>query len=372
MANTKITFDTETLKQLKQLAKRAHKKSLLPVLEYLKFDIDENNKVKVLVSDSDLFIEKEITPVEVVLGAHRSFLIPGKTIKATKQGKKGSLFSFEVIDSFQITFIDKGISKKINTTDYEEYPKIPSIDGFETLFALRYDTLTKLKAACLSASNSETRPILTTIRLIENKIISTDSHRLYISNHDGRVGNGDIVINQDIINAVVDCENEKHFFGVVKYHNENIIIQTIDAVYYQRMEPGNYPEVSRLIPSEYKTVFTVYDIEELKSLVDACYNLTKTSKNNVMSFKVEDNNTLLVSAKNQEDGQEVKGSIPISVNYIENGFNPSFSSKFILDAFKQLNINDKVTFNFTGHLKPFTVHGTSENTMALILPVKSH
>src|SRR5690606_7345426 len=114
--------------------------------------------------------------------------------------------------------------------------------------------------------------------------------------------------------------------------NKHIVIETHNTKYIHNWMSGNYPEVDRIFPTDFNRVFTIYDMRHLKQTIEA---ITKLAKGTIVHLEIIDNQTLSIHAKN-DAGEEVKTTIDIQSDYVKTGFKISVSSKYMLDAIKQI------------------------------------
>lgn len=367
---TKITLGAEAMKLIKKVAALKKGKYSVPVLEYLKFTVLDDSQVSVMFCDSELTVEKIIYAISVENLSSKSFLVHTDVLKKVKGIKTNSIYSFET-DGQSVTFNDNGVSKTSNAVDEDSYPTFPT-DEYEKMVALNKDLLSKLQASTLSASPSETRPILTQVCMRQDSVIATDSHRLYKTEYKGKLGEQDFVISPLLIAAVASVEkNDKNFFGVIHLGNYHVLIETMTGRYCYRRVEGNFPDISRLIPTEFRTEFDIQDTTKFMGVLNACYELTKDSEHTMVTFEINDRSLLMYSQT--EAGEKVTEELDI----IPDGKNSpdklkiAFSSKFLLDAIKQLG-TEKITFHMATNHRPFLVSGKDKDSRALILPVRTN
>jgi DNA polymerase III subunit beta len=370
LTKTGLTFNGEHMKVLKNMVKR-HKKSSIPVLDYIKLTIESGERVIVHYTNSDIFIEKILNGVATECVSGVTFLVPIDLIKKVKSIKNSNVYSIELHDLHKLTFSDNGISKTVHSIDPEEYPKVPyEIDEFQTYGALRYSDLLKLKAAHISTATFDTRPVLSNVLFRGGKIISTDSHRLYQTDYKGNINDGEVLLNRDFIQVLLDNENNSNFFGIIKVHEdkERVVVQTLDTVYYHRRASGTYPDVSRLLPTEFNTIITFDDVKKLKDVLTACFDLTKEVPNHATTLEIIDDSIVAISARTN-GGEVLREEFLVTSEHVEQGFKIGFSSKYFLDALKQQN-GTTITIKLNGRLRPFIVQGADERTISLVLPLR--
>ena len=133
---------------------------------------------------------------------------------------------------------------------------------------------TLIRQTVFAVSTSETRPILTGVNWkVENDeltCIATDSHRLAmrkakIENQINGIYN--VVIPGKSLNElskILDDSNE--LIEIVITENQ-VLFKAKNLLFFSRLLEGNYPDTSRLIPTESKTDITVNTKEFFKQLI---------------------------------------------------------------------------------------------------------
>jgi DNA polymerase-3 subunit beta len=223
-----------------------------------------------------------------------------------------------------------------------------------------------VKYAC---STSDTRPILKGVCLNNDLIVATDSHRLakkeitfennvksnivipkyaldYIEKFQNKKVSGNIEVlatSEKISDSVTD-------YKCIKFVFENIEMQV-------RPIQGNYPDVRRIIPENFKTEYKINKsklVEELKLMAEISETLViRYTKEGINLFaKTSDKRNTL------ESNLDVEYITYDNLEYI--GFNP----QYVLEALERLE-GDIMTFRYTGKDTPFMI-----NDEALILPIR--
>lgn len=367
---TKVVFNSKNMKSLKALVKAKVGKSKIPMLDYLLVNIvGFNNIITVSLATLDSYIVREMTVEKIENQSFGRFLIPIQEIKNIKSNMEGTTHTFQALDYCKLSITTGSVNKTVQSFDPEEYIQPPKIKSSEKVFAIRNDTLKKLESACISASDSETRPILTVVNLKDSNIISTDSHRMYMAADKGRLSDSEINLIPSFVKALRDCEGSK-FFGVLSLSSSgDVIVETMDTTYYSRIKEGNYPDTSRLTPGDFKQEITITDTVRLKEVMTACYELNKKDKNNVVALEILENNEISIYARNVE-GSEIKEILPVTVDKKEADLKISFSTKYFLDALKQLDVTKFIKLKFVGAMRPFILESSAEDSFSLILPVR--
>ena len=135
-----------------------------------------------------------------------------------------------------------------------------------------------------------------------------------------------------------------------------------------RLINGTYPDVSRLIPTDFLLKITV-DMHDFYSLLDRVSLFSTEEEKNTVKLECTDN-TVVVTSNIPEIGNVVE-KIEVEKNNEEN-IKIAFSSKYMMDAIKVLDC-DKIELAFNGEIKPIIVKNPEdENLIQLIVPIKTY
>ena len=141
---------------------------------------------------------------------------------------------------------------------------------------------------------------------------------------------------------------------------DNNIIQT-------RLIDGNYPDTSRLIPSQFDYSLNINKMDLINAIERV--SLLLSEQNNIIKLEMSDENVIL-SSYQQEIGS-VEEVLSTSF-YKGNPLNISFSSKYANDAIKSFS-GEKIKILFTGEMKPFIVKDQEkDDLLQLVLPVRTY
>ena len=132
---------------------------------------------------------------------------------------------------------------------------------------------------------------------------------------------------------------------------------------------GNYPDTSRLIPTEIKTDL-VLKTKEFLHAIDRASLLARESRNNVVKLATIENGDIEISSNTPEVGKVVEEVKSESLAGEE--LKISFSAKYMMDALKAVEGTD-IKISFTGAMRPFIIHPMNdESILQLILPVRTY
>ena len=168
------------------------------------------------------------------------------------------------------------------------------------------------------------------------------------------------------LNKILDDTEEMVEISVT---NNQILFRTKHLNFLSRLLDGNYPETSRLIPDQSKTVLHV-KTKELLSTIDRASLLAKEERNNVVRLTTKGDQLVEITSNSPEVGTVAE---EITVQSIEGEeLKISFSSKYMIDALKAIEYDD-VKVEFTGAMRPFIIRPANDDPIIqLILPVRTY
>ena len=360
---TGVMMNGKQMKEIKKMVTGYKTRDIAPIFQNVKFQFDSEGLTVTVIH-----LNYELTKyIDVVTTGSGSFLVPLDTIKKLKNIKNNDVFAFNIIDTNKIELTQNGMKKIIATDNVENFP-VENNDPFEYVSGVKYDDILKLNKALLSVAKTETRPILQHVLVRNGHIYSTDSHRLFGTETNIKHDN-DIIITNDGIKYLKFMFDKKMVISVF-INDEFIKFENTDnKVLLKLYNDGKYPELSRLIPNNDNTNFTV-DKKTLYNIVENATTIVKDYKNCVIKFEINtSDNTLTVKSINYDDGSIFENKVNLDMTNGEN-LTISFNGQYLLDGLKQVE-SDRVYLRFIGNIRPFTIQNiNSENELALILPVR--
>ncbi|WP_404356901.1 DNA polymerase III subunit beta [Cytobacillus firmus] len=370
----------QLVQSVQDVMKAVTSRTTIPILTGIKIVASEEG-VTLTGSDSDIsiesFIPKEEDGNEIV-----EIKQPGAIVLQAKFFseivKKLPTDSVEIsVENHLQTVIRSGKSEfNLNGLDAEEYPHLPQIEE-EKMFKIPTDLLKAMvRQTVFAVSTSETRPILTGVNWkVENgtlTCIATDSHRLALRRAQIETTASEtynVVIpgkSLSELSKILDDNND--LIDIVITENQ-VLFKAEHLLFFSRLLEGNYPDTSRLIPSDSKTDVVV-NTKEFLQAIDRASLLAKEGRNNVVKLSTIDGGVIEISSNTPEVGKVVEEVQSKSVEGEE--LKISFSAKFMMDALKALE-GSEITISFTGAMRPFIIKPLNdESILQLILPVRTY
>ena len=377
----KFTIQRDLLiDSVQDVMKAISSRTAIPILTGMKIEV-RHHGITLTGSDSDISIESYIPAeengmVNVEDIEEGSIVLQAKYFPDIVRKLPEQHVEIVADENLKVTIRSGKAEFNLNGQDADEYPQLPKLQTDES-FELPIDLLKSLiKQTVFAVSSMETRPILTGVNLslMDNKLTftATDSHRLAareVPVSSSNVQFGSIVVPGKSLNELNKILDDTEETVEISVTNNQILFRTKHLNFLSRILDGNYPETSRLIPEQSKTVLHV-KTKDLISSIDRASLLAREERNNVVKLTTLNGNILEITSNSPEVGHV---SEELAVQSIEGEeLKISFSSKYMLDALKVMEV-DEVKVDFTGAMRPFIIRPINDPTMLqLILPVRTY
>ncbi|MEH6941258.1 DNA polymerase III subunit beta [Bacillus sp. JJ722] len=367
------------VESVQDVMKAVASRTTIPILTGIKITVS-NDSVTLTGSDSDISIESSI-PLEeegnvlVEIKKTGSIVLPARFFNEIV--KKLPMDDVEIsVENGLQTIIRSGKAEfNLNGLDADEYPHLPQIEE-DSIITIPTDLLkTLIRQTVYAVSTSETRPILTGVKWnVENGDIictATDSHRLALRKakvESNAVESYNVVIPGKSLTELSKILDDSQNPVSIVITNNQILFKAKHLLFFSRLLEGNYPDTSRLIPSESKTDITVNTKDFLQSIVRA--SLLGEGKNNIVKLSTIGQSGVEISSNIPEIGKVVEEVQAESISGEE--LKISFNAKFMMDALRALE-GSEIRINFTGAMRPFVIRPQHDDSMLqLILPVRTY
>ncbi|HIS29609.1 MAG TPA: DNA polymerase III subunit beta [Candidatus Avamphibacillus intestinigallinarum] len=376
-----IVQRNQLLASVQDVMKAISSRTAIPILTGMKIEAKETGIV-LTGSDSDVSIESHI-PAEEDGMVYVEDIEPGQIVLQARYFSEivrklpESTIEINVDKQLQVTIRSGKAEFNLNGQDAEEYPHLPKLNTDDS-FELPIDLLKSvIKQTVFAVSTMETRPILTGVhlKLEEHKLqfTATDSHRLAsreIPVEDANTSFSSVVIPGKSLNELSKILDDTEESIDISVTDNQILFRTKHLNFLSRLLDGNYPETSRLIPEEEKTVMHV-NTRDLLHTIDRASLLAKEDRNNVVRLTTLEGNTAIQISSNSPEIGHVEEEMAVdSISGEE--LKISFSSKYMMDALKAIE-SDEVKIAFTGAMRPFVLRpANDEPIIQLILPVRTY
>ncbi|MEX3623605.1 DNA polymerase III subunit beta [Viridibacillus arvi] len=376
----KIEINRETLvKATQDVLKAISSKTTMPVLTGIKIEASTDG-LTLKGSDGDMSIVTFV-PLEederhfVTVERTGSVVIQAKLFADIIKKLPNKEVSLELNDKY-VTKVQSGSAEfSIIGFNPEEYPKFPVVEDEHSIKITNKALKEAIQATIFATSDSGSRPVLTGVnwQLAEGLLcIATDSHRL--SNKKVSVETSatelNAVIPKKSLGEISKLLDDSEDIVTILFTGNQVLFKLKNTLIYSRLLEGNYPDTSRLIPSEASTTVQLNKRELLNSIERASLLAIDTNNNHVIKFATKSNGAVQISSRSQELGhveEEVQAS---SIEGEE--LTLSFSAKYMKEALKALD-GEEITVYFTGAMRPFVIKPIDDNaSLQLILPVRTY
>ena len=363
------------IKHLNYVIKGISNKNIRPILNCIKFELKQDG-LYLSSTDNDIAIKTFISIKEIEEDyTCGQFAVFGKYIYDIIRKFPNDIITIEEVMDSKIYISTKNISFSLNCNNVAEFPNLDLEESKNPIILSNKVLKNIFNQTAFAASTQESRPAITGINFKINKNIlectATDSYRLA-----KKIINLETTIDEDI-NIIIPTKNlielarmfsdeeeqvEIHIF------NNKIIFKFGTIIMLSRLINATYPDVSKLIPSDFLVKLTV-NTSEFYSLLDRASLFSTEEEKNTIKLECE-NNMMVVSSNIPEIGNVVE-KIEVEKNNEEN-IKIAFSSKYMMDAIKVLDC-DKIELGFNGEIKPIIIKNPEdENLIQLIVPIKTY
>ena len=372
--NFQINKDT-LLNNLLTAQKALSNKTPNPALQGIKLEVF-NDHLIITTSNSDIAIKLTVKDPSLNVKSQGAVLIPGKyfiEIIRKLDGLKVTLS--QVADNMLRIEADRS-DITLNMMDIDDYPELEFSEKVKSIKINVRTLKTIIRQTAFATSSIENRPILTGVKFkIDGKLlkaIATDSYRL---------SQKEIELDQSYepLNIIIPGRSLEELIKVLENNNDvvelhfdhsKILFKYNHLLFQSRLLEGNYPETSKLVPTEFPIVIK-FNKENLTTAIERASLLSSRDGNNsIVKLSLRQDNIVEITSNSPEIGKVLEEVYPVD-EIVGNPFKIAFSSKYILDALKVFN-SSEVSVNFTGEIRPFVIKGEyDENMIQLILPVRT-
>lgn len=370
----------ELLDGLNDVMKAISQKVAIPILTGIKIEVNEKG-MTMTGSDSDItictFIPAECDGEQLIKVIEAgNIVLQARVFSEIVRKLPTNEVKIEIKDGFQ-TLIRSGKSEfKLIGSNPDDYPVLPDVKD-EHSFSLPADLMKSIiRETVFAVSQQETRPILTGVQWVaENgklSCVATDSHRL------ARRLTSPEEMPTDPLSIVIPGKSLQELNKILPDNNDpieiliteqQILFKTANVLFYSRLLEGNYPDTSRLIPTENKTSVTVNG-RSLLQAIDRASLLAREERNNIVRFSTDEGKVIEISSNSPEVGN-VEEMVE-AINVTGDDLKISFSAKYMMDALRAIDGQD-VEIQFTGAMRPFILKSVNDDSiLQLILPVRTY
>lgn len=363
------------LENLNYVSHAVSTKNVIPVLAGIKFDLKDNG-LYLVASDNEVDIEvfvdkKYIDKIEKT----GSIVIQGKFLLDIVRKLPDGEINIEVVDGLKIMLYNQNSNFNLNGIDPDEFPNLNMEKSNSPIILDKKVIKTMVNQTIYATSTQESRPILTGLNFkIDNdtlECIATDSYRLAKKNIklDKAVDNPiNIVIPGRNIGELVKILTDDEEKVKIHIFTNKVLFEFNNILFQSRLLNDVFPNISRLIPTEYKLIVKA-NLNDLFNVVDRASLLTSEKEKNVIKF--ETNGNILTVTSNTPEIGRVEEKLPISKDNNED-IKIAFSAKHMMDALRTINSKD-VRILLNSEISPIILNTEdSDDLLQLLMPIKTY
>lgn len=346
-----------------------------PALQGIKLEVLDDHLI-ITTSNSDIAIKLIVKDSNLNIKEKGSILIPGKYFIEIIRKLDGLKVSLSLVADNMLRIEADRSDITLNMMDLDDYPELEFSEKVKSIKINVRTLKTIIRQTAFATSSIENRPILTGVnfKIDGNKLtaIATDSYRL---------SQKIIELNEvyEPLNIIIPGKSLDELIKVLDNNNEmvelhfdhsKILFKYANILFQSRLLEGNYPETSKLVPTDFPIVIK-FNKETLSTAIERASLLSSRDGNNaIVKLNLKQDNIVEITSNSPEIGKVLEEVYPVD-EIVGSTIKIAFSSKYILEALKIFN-SSEVTINFTGEIRPFIIKGDyDEDMIQLILPVRT-
>lgn len=372
----------ELTNAVQDVIKAISSRAVIPILSGIKIEAKQDG-IYLTGSNSDISIERFI-PLEDEEHTYITMFETGSIVLQARFFaeivRKLPLETVEIsVDNELVATIKSGRSEfSLNGLSAEEYPRLPKLDDHR-FFEIEAQALkTVIRQTVFAVSVSETRPALTGVnwQYEDHKLqcVATDSHRLAlrhikIEKSSDQLRFSNVIVPGKSLNELAKIIEEQSDPVQVVVTEHYILFKAKHVLFYSRLLEGNYPEVSKLIPTD-STTSIVVETKPFLHAMERASLLARENNNNVVKLTGNADLKLEISSFSPEVGKIVEEID--AETYEGEELTISFNAKYMLDALRAID-SETIIIDFNGSMRPFLLRPIDDSSMLqLILPIRTY
>jgi len=371
-----FSIDTDVLLNNLLISQKAlSTKTPAPYLQGIKMEVYQNELVLV-TSNSDIAIKIVIRDESLNVENTGEALIPGRVfVDFIRKLDKGQV-EISVVDNNVLRIHAHNTDLSLNLQNVDDYPEINFITNELPIKLESKIMKSVIRQTTFATSNIENRPILTgvNIKVEGNKLIAiaTDSFRLSqkVIEIPSNFDNMNVVIPGKSLDELIKILELDLDEILVHLNHKTILFEYGNILFQSRLLEGNFPETSRLIPTDFPIIIKFRTNDLSVAIERASLLSTKDNLNSIVKLFLKPDNVVEITSNSPEIGKIIEEVYPIE-KAIGTPLKIAFSSKYFLDALKTFS-SEEIYVKFTGEIRPFVIEGNEDaGLVQLILPVRT-
>ena len=346
-----------------------------PALQGIKLEVLSDHLI-ITTSNSDIAIKLVVKDNNLNIKEQGSVLIPGKYFIEIIRKLDGLKVSLSLVADNMLRIEADRSDITLNMMDLDDYPELEFSEKVKSIKINVRTLKTIIRQTAFATSSIENRPILTGVnfKIDGNKLtaIATDSYRLSqkIIELNEVYEPLNIIIPGKSLDELIKILDNNNDVVELHFDHSKILFKYGNILFQSRLLEGNYPETSKLVPTEFPIVIK-FNKENLSTAIERASLLSSRDGNNsIVKLNLKSDNIVEITSNSPEIGKVLEEVYPVD-EIVGTTIKIAFSSKYILEALKIFN-SSEVSINFTGEIRPFIIKGAyDEDMIQLILPVRT-
>lgn len=366
------------IKAMNNVNRAISSRTSMTILKGIKLVLDETGLI-LTGSNTDISIEILIPAnddeAKLQIMEPGAIVLPATFFSNIVKRLPGETFKLTNASGLQTKITSENAEFDINGQDANNYPHLPEVEVRNDL-TLSADTLNEIIGqTVIAVSKQLSQPILTGVHFIlasgNLTAVATDRHRLAqrsVAFDDSDV-NADIIVPGASLTQLQAMLDEVETVDVRVAENQVIFQLGENTTFYSRLLEGNYPDASRLIPTEKRTTLTI-NARDLLQTIERAALLSHEGRSNVIQFAITSEKSL-ISSNSPEVGR-VEEQI-FAAETAGDDLTISFNPDYMREALRSFG-DEQIQIGFKTALDPFTLVPTNNETnfIQLITPVRTY
>lgn len=370
--------------QLIDVSRAIPSKATIPILTGLKITATKEG-ITLIGSDAEISIESFLSvqddSLNLVIEETGSVVVTARIFNDIVRKLPTTKVTIETNEQFILTATSGDAVFSLNGTDGQSYPRLPEIESDRKINLPTVLFKELISQTIFSASNQESRPVLTGVHLMMNEGhitgVATDSHRLSrrqmpVEFTSDQANFEAITIPKKTLNELERIVQDDQSIEMI-VTEQQVIFLIDNLTIYSRLLEGNYPDTDRLLPSSHTTEI-VLNADQFLHAIDRASLMSHQGKNNVVQLDITDENIdLSVQGSSLGSANESISAKSTSGEPIKISFNPDYMK----DALRSFNGVD-VNIGFTSSVRPLLISAVEKSETAnnellqLLTPIRTH
>ncbi|WP_338486839.1 DNA polymerase III subunit beta [Ruoffia tabacinasalis] len=370
--------------QLIDVSRAIPSKATIPILTGIKITATKEG-ITLIGSDAEISIESFLSVQDESLGLEieetGSIVVTARIFNDIVRKLPTTKVTIETNEQFILTATSGEAIFSLNGTDGQSYPRLPEIESDRKINLPTILFKELISQTIFSASNQESRPVLTGVHLMMNEGhitgVATDSHRLSrrqipVEFTTDQANFEAITIPKKTLNELERIVQDDQMIEMI-VTEQQVIFLIDNLTIYSRLLEGNYPDTDRLLPSSHTTEI-VLNADQFLHAIDRASLMSHQGKNNVVQLDITDDNIdLSVQGSSLGSANESISAKSITGEPIKISFNPDYM-KDALRSFSGVDIN----VGFTSSVRPLLISALEKSEtpnnelLQLLTPIRTH